>query len=81
MEWLEVVEETDLIVRLRYYPEESSGVGEYGEVIYYKATDDWEQTKVAAGYGSNYAAHAIEAVRSSHKRGRGIPSRGLIGWY
>ena len=82
MEWLELIELTDEIVRLRYYPEQRSATGEFGEVTYFRKTEDWRFDKIADGYSRNYALHACQAAQRVDKLNGGMfHKEGLIGWY
>ena len=82
MEWIKLIELTEEIVRLRYYPEQHSAVGEYGEVTYLRKTDDWQFDKIAKDYPSSYALHACQAAQRCEKFNNGDFEReGLIGWY
>ena len=82
MEWLELIELTDEIVRLRYYPEQQSAVGSFGEVTYSCKTDDWRFDKIAEGYSTNYALHACQSARYVVKFNNGnFKKEGYIAWY
>lgn len=82
MEWLELIELTDEIVRLRYYPEQRSAIGESGEVTYFRKNGDWNFDKLAKGYSGNYALHACQAAQRCDKlNGGNFKKEGLIGWH
>lgn len=82
MEWLELIELTDEIVRLRYYPEQRSAVGSFGEVTYFRKSEDWQFDKIAQNYSRNYACHAYIAAHRVDKLNNGeFKKEGLIGWY
>lgn len=82
MEWLELIEVTDEKVRLKYYPEQTSACGEFGEITYFRKTEDWHFDKIAKSYGSNYALHAALAARRADKLNNGeFKTSGLIAWY
>ena len=79
MEWVELIELTDEIARLRYYPEQKEAVGEYGEITYYRQKDDWEFDKLAENFPSNYALHACIFARRCNQNGDF--KNGLTAWY
>ncbi len=82
MEWIELIELTDEILRLRYYPEQRSATGEFGEVTYFRKTEDWQFDKIAKDSPTNYALHACQATRRVDKLNDGMfRKEGLIGWY
>ena len=81
MEWVELLELTNDFARLRYYPEQNSAVGEYGEVTYFRKTGQWRFDKLAEGYQSNYALHACKAAERIDKNGGTFPKSGIIGSY
>lgn len=82
MEWLELIELTDEIVRLKYYPEQQSATGSFGEVTYFRKSEEWHFDKIAEGYSRNYALHACQAARYVDKFNKGIfKNEGLVGWY
>ena len=79
MEWVEVIERTSEYVRIRYYPNQSRAVGEFGEVKYFLTTGKWTFDKVVGG--TNYAMHAVNFVRLPHENGEEIPSSGISAWH
>ena len=83
MEFLELIEATEEIVRYRYYPEKREATGEYGEVTYFRKTGERHFDKIAdiGGFGIEYALHACNAIRRLDKNGRDFPESGIIGWY
>ena len=81
MEWIELIELTPDVVRLRYYPEQRSAVGSYGEVTYFRQTGDWQFDKTAQGYPSNYALHACISARQINDNGGKFKKAWLVGWH
>ena len=82
MEWIELIELTDEVVRLRYYPEQREAVGEFGEVTYSRKTQDWHFDKIAKGYPRNYALHACMSARQIDKFNDGkFKKAWRVGWY
>lgn len=81
MEWVEVVERTNGYIKLRYYPEQNSANGEFGEVTYYFATDKWTFDKIHKDYPRNYAMHSCNFARCRYKAGEEIPPAGLVAWH
>ena len=82
MEWIELIELTDEFVRLRYYPDQRSANGKFGEVTYFRKTEDWRFDKIAEGYNRNYAYHACISARNVDKFNNGIFKKAwLVGWY
>lgn len=81
MEWVEIVELTDEIIRIRYYPEKSSAVGEHGEVTYFRKTDEWKFDTIVPEYGMSYALKACNAAQRCNKTGEFPKNGGVIGWY
>lgn len=81
MEWVEIIELTNEIIRIRYYPEQRSAVGEYGEVTYFRKADDWRFDKIVPEYGTSYALQACKAAQRCHKNGKFPKTGGVIGWY
>ena len=82
MEWIEIIELTEDLIRVRYYPEQRSATGEFGEVTYLRKHDEWHIDKVAKGYPSSYGFHAGRAIQRHEKFSSGEFKReGIIGWY
>lgn len=81
MEWVELIELTDEIVRLRYYPERRSAVGDFGTVTYFRKKHDWQFDKIAEGYPRNYALHACMSARRIDSSGGKFKEAWLVGWY
>ena len=82
MEWIELIELTDEIVRLRYYPEQRSATGEFGEVTYFRKTEDWQFDKIAKDSPTNYALHACTSARYIDKSNNGnFKKAWLVGWH
>ena len=82
VEWLELIELTEEIVRLRYYPEQKSATGIYGEITYFRKSEDWRFDKIAEGYPRSYAFHACAAAQHCDKiNGGKFQKEGLIGWH
>lgn len=81
MEWVEIIELTEEFIRIRYYPEQRAATGDYGEVTYFRKTDDWQFDKLVPPYGTQYALHACIAAQRCHKNGIFPKNGGVIGWY
>ena len=82
MEWIELIELTDEVVRLRYYPEQRSATGSFGEVTYFRKTENWRFDKIAEGCPSSYAYHACASARYIDKfNGGEFKTEWLVGWY
>ena len=78
MEWVEVIEKTNEYIKLRYYPEQTSATGSFGEVTYFFAKDSWTFDKIVIG--TRYAMHACNFARNRYKNGEEIPQSGLVAW-
>ncbi|MBR2733509.1 MAG: hypothetical protein IKD80_04570 [Selenomonadaceae bacterium] len=83
MEFMELVEVNDEIVRYRYYPEQRSAKGEFGEVTYFRKTGERHFDKIAEieGFGIEYAVHACSAIRRLDQNGGHFPKNGINGWH
>ena len=81
MEWVELIELTAEIVRLRYYPEQRGAVGSCGEVTYFRKTGDWQFDKTAEDYSANYALHACISARQIDADGGNFKKAWLVGWH
>ena len=83
MEFMELVAVDDEIVRYRYYPEQRSATGEFGEVTYFRKTGEQRFDKIAkvGGFGIEYAQHACSAIRRLDKNGGNFPKSGINGWH
>ena len=81
MEWIEIVEINDKIIRIRYYPEKKTAEGDFGEISYLRKTGERQLDKIV--YGSNYAYHACqvaERVDQLDRKKRKFLQKDLIAW-
>ena len=83
MEFMELLEVTDEIVRYRYYPEQRAAQGEFGEVTYFRKTGQQRFDKIAdtAGFGIEYALQACKAIHYMDTHGGKFPAHGINGWH
>ena len=83
MEFMELLEVTAEIVRYRYYPEQRSAKGEYGEVTYFRKTGKRRLDKIAdcGGFGVEYAIQSCKAIQHLDNCGGNFPETGLNGWH
>ena len=81
MEWVEVIAQNEEYVKVRYYPEQSKAVVEYGVVTYFFNSDTWTFNKLADNYSRSYAMHACNFVRRPYKAGKSFPLSGINAWY
>ena len=82
MEWIELIELTSEIVRLRYYPEQREAAGKFGEVTYFRKTQNWKFDEIAEDYPRNYALHACLSARQIDKFNNGkFKKAWRVSWY
>ncbi|MBR5913319.1 MAG: hypothetical protein IKZ58_02990 [Selenomonadaceae bacterium] len=81
MEWVEIIEQTEEYVKVKYYPEQTKAIGEYGVVKYFFDSDKWIFEKLANSYATSYAMHACNFVRQPYKHGEKIPLCGIAAWH
>ena len=81
MEWVEVIEQTEESIKVKYYPEQTESIGEFGIVTYFLSSDKWTFEKLAENYPANYAMHACNFVRRPYKNGEKICLCGVVAWY
>lgn len=83
MEFMELVDVNDDIVCYRYYPEQCSATGEFGEVTYFRKTGERRFDKVAkvGGFGIEYALHACLSIERLSQNGGHFPKSGVNGWH
>ena len=81
MEWVEVIEQTNEYIKVKYYPEQTEPIGEFGIVTYFLSSDEWTFDKIADDYSRSYAMHACNFVRSPYKNGEEICLGGMVAWY
>lgn len=74
---IEKLELTDLKVRYKYFPEKSN---KSGIVSLDRHTGERALEKLATGFGSNYAAHALRRIEE-FQRGGEFPEKDIVVWY
>lgn len=83
MEFMELLEVTDEIVRYRYYPEQKAAIGNFGEVTYFRKTGKHRFDKIAdnEGFGIEYALQACKAIHYMNTHSGKFIAQGINGWY
>lgn len=83
MEFMELIEVDDEAVRYRYYPEQRSATGEFGEVTYFRKTGERRFDKIAktGGFGIEYASQACSAIQRLNQKSGHFPKSGINGWH